>query len=314
MSRLSHALRGIARRVPRRWYRYLRALRLRAAAARAARGLTAEVAVDARLPCRYCDGRVTAQRVLGRFEATHPGPFERADYALQHCLDCDVVYLEPLPSPRDLDTLYRGSHQFTEACYADAAEALRLTDYYATRLATLGLMPTNGAALLEVGAGRAWVARACKRDGRAVHTTAQDVSDECAQACPWVDHYVVGPVASLPRSQRYALISLTHVIEHLDDARAMLAELAERLTEDGRLFITAPHRPPLWRPADGIRPWRRYSYLHVPAHIAYLSRTWFEREAPGCGLVLESWDASHDAYQAFEAVLRRVENGIGFTS
>jgi SAM-dependent methyltransferase len=309
MSPFFRLLRGLVRRVPRRWYRYLRAWRLRVAAARANRGLASEAAIDARLACRYCEGRITAQRVLGRVGATHPGPFERDAYDLQHCLACDVVYLEPPPSPRDLDTLYLGSSQFTDACYADAAQAERLTDYYATRLSMLDLLPASGAAVLEVGAGRAWVARACKRYRSDVHTTAQDVSDECAQACSWVDRYVVGPVASLTPGPRYALISMTHVIEHLLDARSMLAALAERLDADGRLFITAPHRPPLWQPADGIGPWLRYAYLHVPAHIAYFSRSWFEREAPACGLVLERWDASHDGYQVFEAVLRRRQPG-----
>ena len=50
--------------------------------------------------------------------------------------------------------------------------------------------------------------------------------------------------------------------------------------------------------------WLDYPYLHVPAHVSYLSRAWFDlaarRWAGGA-----HWDAGHEDGQAFEALLVR---------
>jgi hypothetical protein len=98
---------------------------------------------------------------------------------------------------------------------------------------------------------------------------------------------------------------MTHVIEHLVDPQAMLADVAARLGKGGRLFVTAPFRPTGWRPGDGLAPWLTYSYLHVPAHVTYFSREWFDQIAPRHGLEVVHWDASHEEGQAFELVLRK---------
>src|SRR6185312_12230025 len=113
-----------------------------------------------------------------------------------------------------------------------------------------------------------WVSRACKQIDDTVTTVAQDVSGECARACPWVDRYHVGALSTLGESERYALASMTHVIEHLVDPAAMLGEIAARIIPGGELFVTAPFRPSDWTPEKGIEGWAGYSYLHVPAHVS----------------------------------------------
>jgi len=100
------------------------------------------------------------------------------------------------------------------------------------------------------------------------------------------------------------------VIEHLVDPQAMLLKLAPRLSPDGRMLITAPYRPSGWQPTQGLAPWLAYSYLHVPAHVSYLSRRWFELTAARAGLELLHWDASSEDGQAFEVVLGPADRGV----
>jgi SAM-dependent methyltransferase len=221
------------------------------------------------------------------------------------CGGCEVIYLSPQPTAADLEFLYEGSEQFTEACYTADTQVRRLLGNYARRLETLGLFPRAGERVLEVGAGLAWVSRVCKQRDSRIVTVAQDVSAECAQHCPWVDQYVVGSLDALGAGERFHLISMTHVIEHLLEPAAMLKRLAGHLVDGGAIYITAPYRPPLWDERQGIRPWLSYSYLHVPAHISYLSKRWFMEASAACGLRLAAWDPSHDGHQAFEAVLRK---------
>lgn len=254
--------------------------------------------------CRYCCLAAAGHWNLGRVATTHPGPFERSEYHLMQCTCCDVVYLDPLPTTADLDRLYLQSDQFSAPIYSDPVKADRLVAYYGRRLKRLGLLPGPPALTLEVGAGLAWVSRAIKREARGVETWAQDPSPECARKCPWVDVYEVGPIEAIDPLPRFALISLTHVIEHVPDPNQFLGEIARRLQPAGSIFMTAPFRPAGWKPGGSLAAWRDYSYLHVPAHIAYLSRAWLERAATHAGLELVHWEDNHDGHQAFEAVLR----------
>lgn len=255
--------------------------------------------------CRLCGTRGTPHEVLGHPPLTNGGPFRVRDYALIRCRACDVVYLDPLPPAADLDTLYRGVKQFENMHCANEAEASRTVRSYARRLRHLGLMPERGDSILEIGAGLAWIARVCKDACPGVRTVAQDVSDECARRCPWVDEYIVGPVESVPRTGGFRLVSLTHVIEHLLAPEAMLAAASDLAAPGGHVYITAPFRPPLWQPGEGFGPWLAYEYLHVPAHISYLSERWLCDAAARTGLKVARWDASHDGHQVFEAVLQK---------
>jgi hypothetical protein len=109
----------------------------------------------------------------------------------------------------------------------------------------------------------------------------------------------------LPSTRQFTLISLTHVIEHLADPKSMLMHLETRTSIGGSIYILAPFRPPLWSPRDGLRPWLTYSYLHVPAHISYLSEKWFKIFIADTNFDLVHWDNSLDGFQVFEAVLRK---------
>lgn len=299
-------IRALSHRIPQALKQGLRArgLRLQARWRALRRGREAPVS-KTQGDCRYCGRLQCLQWQIGSVAATHPGPFERDAYQLKQCVACAVVYLDPLPSAADLVTLYQHSIQFSDPHYSDPLQAARTLDYYAHRLATLKLLPQSGDHCLEVGAGLAWVSRAIKQSTADAPTWAQDLSSECVDRCPWVDHYQVAALETLPALPPMALISLTHVIEHVPDPNAVMQKLATLLRPGGHLFVTAPFRPPHWRTQHGIAAWRDYSYLHVPAHISYLSKVWLQGLAAQIGLKLVHWEQNHDGHQAFEAVLQK---------
>jgi ubiquinone/menaquinone biosynthesis C-methylase UbiE len=225
------------------------------------------------------------------------------EYRLVRCHSCDVVYLDPPPSETELKQLYEGGVQFDDARFENDAD--RITEFYARRMRHLRLLGCANDSVLEVGAGLAWICRAAKKRSPATLTVAQDVSAECSKRCPWVDDYVVGTIDALSRDRRFGLVSMTHVLEHVPQPRAFLSKVAAYVSSGGSVYVTAPFRPPFWKPQHGHLPWLRYEYLHVPAHISYLSKRWMKQAAMDAGLTLIHWDHSHDGYQVFEAVLKK---------
>ena len=191
-------------------------------------------------PCPVCSH--PSDLNLGELRNTKIAPLERTDYDLLHCGDCDIVYLSPLPSERDLEILYIDEIQFDYYNEATTNAVMKhITGRLRAALHRLGV--TDNPATLEIGAGLSWMARAAKVISSAAHTVAQDVTPEVAGKCPWVDHYIVGSTDD-PRIDSlgpYDVISLTHVIEHLTDPVGMLRRL--RPVTRGLIFMTAPHRP-----------------------------------------------------------------------
>src|SRR6187399_109939 len=131
--------------------------------------------------CRLCRRRGIT--TVGRVSPTHPAAFQTTDFELRHCPGCGVVYLDPLPTAGDLKLLYEDSVQFSDAHYTDPQQVEKILDYYATTVRNHGLLPGHNGRVLEVGAGLAWVSRACKVMRPEVGTVAQDVSNECATRC-----------------------------------------------------------------------------------------------------------------------------------
>lgn len=301
--------RQLARIIPQTWRNRLRAWQLRAAArwqgGRSLQPASPEVVAPWRADCPLCGTTQAQHTVIGDVPLTHPGPFTRDDYRLVHCSSCDSIYLQPLPADIDLATLYERSAQFGDVAHAGSPQGERILQMYGRRLDRLSLVPAAGESVLEVGAGPAWISRVCKQRRADVRTVAQDVSAECADRCPWVDDYHWGAIDGIPAAAQFSLVSMTHVIEHLVDPRSMLRKIQARTRIGGHLYVTAPYRPPLWKSRDGLGPWLAYSYLHVPAHISYLSERWFRKIAPVSGFDLVHWDGSHDGHQVFEAVLLR---------
>jgi 2-polyprenyl-3-methyl-5-hydroxy-6-metoxy-1,4-benzoquinol methylase len=255
---------------------------------------------------------------VGELENTKYAPLERTHYDLLHCRECDIVYLSPLPTARDLEILYIDELQFD---YHTEEQIRAVVDFMTGRLrAVLERMGMAGRgrpllekaglrkprvdklAVLEIGAGLAWMARAAKGIAPRARTVAQDITPEAAEKCPWVDRYIVGAAedARIDALGPFDVISLTHVIEHVPDPVAMLRRL--RPITRGRIFITAPHRPVRWD--GGIESWRAYSYNHVPGHLQYLSERGMRKAAEAAGFTLDFWDGTSEDGQAFEAWLK----------
>lgn len=280
-----------------------RVLRIAAAEASVVAGSVLEP--THRATCRACKSESARLANVGPLAATHPGPFHVSRFMLTRCFECDVLYLDPPPTADDLDTLYKRSGQFDSWEYSGERQAAIL-EYMTSAILGRRLLPRPGIRCLEMGAGLAWMSRACKALDASVVTVAQDVTDEAAARCAWVDRYFVGDVEALTDEAPFDLISLTHVIEHLSEPLQAIEGLARRLAPGGKIFVTAPYRPTPWpRLRSDLEVWKKYSYLHVPAHISYLSRRWFKKLESRTGLRLESWDPMPEDGQAFEAVLVR---------
>ena len=258
--------------------------------------------------CPACSRR--SHRSLGKFRSTH-FPLDRStnwsrdEFHLFWC-DCETVYLAPLPSEDDFRAMYTDAEQFSSEAYMDQDRIELILEFLTSRLEFLASSMTcglDGPSILEIGAGNAWMCRAAKSIFPTCRTTAQDITTEVADRCPWTDEYVVAKIAHLRTDEKFDVISLTHVFEHVPDPTETLRLLRPLLHPRGRVFITMP-----FRPRGRTRPilrddWLSYSYLHVPAHLQYLSERSMRRLAERTGFEVTFWDATSEGGDACEVHL-----------
>lgn len=270
-----------------------------------------DAAATAPRRCPICGDAARGAALIGTLATTVPVELERPSYELVECRSCELIYLSPAPSDRDLHSMYVDGIQFGDAVYTDPERVRAIVGYMTECLERMQKRARRDVdepiAILEVGAGLAWMCRAAKALNPQNATTAQDISPEAALSCAWVDRYVQDDIFASAITERapYHVISLTHVIEHLVDPVGVIRRCRALLGTGGVIFITAPHRPVGWKSrAPDVALWRDYSYNHVPAHTQYFSKASMRALADRTGCVLDHWSHAHEDGQAFEAWLR----------
>lgn len=250
-------------------------------------------------------------RTIGQLKNTFLLALSKGEWDFVQCKHCDLLYISPAPSAADLRIIYVDSGQFDDPAYTDPARVALIIDYmngsFRGVVERSGHRADEPVAVLEVGAGLAWMCRAAKAVNPDNVTVAQDISPEAVDKCPWVDFYVLGEILDTRIDQRapYDVISLTHVIEHLVDPVEVIRRCKLLLRPRGVIFVTAPHRPIGWRDSEtDIAVWEKYSYNHVPAHIQYFSKKSMRKLSEKAGCTLDHWSHNSEEGQAFEAWLR----------
>ena len=263
--------------------------------------------------CPLCGIAGNGAMRVGSLKTTVAVELERDRYDLVSCNVYALLFLSPAPSAHDLRAMYVDSVQFGDAVYTDPERVRGIIEYMTsclTRMLGRARRATRDpVAILEIGAGLAWMCRTAKLLNPLSRTVAQDISPEVTTCCAWVDRYVQDDVfnVALAEYAPYDVVSLTHVIEHLVDPVPVIRRCRDLLRPDGVIFVTAPHRPVGWNErSPDISVWEAYSYNHVPAHTQYFSKRSMQALAKKTGSVLEYWSDAHEQGQAFEAWLRPV--------
>ena len=118
---------------------------------------------------------------------------------------------------------------------------------------------------LEVGAGHGlYLDEAVRILGSDTHYEVVDISPTSLEMCKGlVKHdqvsFVLADIFTLQPEEKYDLIVMGELIEHLEDPLGMLLKASELLTEKGQIFLTTPANAPmidhiyLFKNADDIR-------------------------------------------------------------
>ncbi len=177
-----------------------------------------------------------------------PGIERWEPYTLRRCPECDAVFADPMdpagsgfyehPGSHGYDCLEQiyGERKFVRKGWESVSQNGRLV---------LKRRPASGGRLLDIGCGEGLFLHYAKRHYR---VTGIDIDRDAVAAAGemyGIDHVYAMSLKEFSRTcgdDRFDVITMFDVLEHLDDPAGHLAIVKDLLTPEGVLVISLPNR------------------------------------------------------------------------
>jgi 2-polyprenyl-3-methyl-5-hydroxy-6-metoxy-1,4-benzoquinol methylase len=207
----------------------------------------------------------------------------RNQFEIRRAADCDLVYVFPQPCAEALATIYPPEYipfQF----HQHRGPARWARDFVQGRKAKaiLRLAGETGK-ILDVGTGSGILLRQIARvKGSTNDLYANDFSD--SMLAPLRNEgfqTLFGPAENLVTPERFAVICMNQVLEHLQNPVTVINCLSKLLAPGGYLFIETPNIASLDARIFGARFWGGY---HIPRHFWLFSETSLRHLLTAAGL------------------------------
>lgn len=224
----------------------------------------------------------------------------KEDFHICECLNCGLLYTMPRPDKEKIGAYYKSeayySHQenkngFIPKVY-ERVKSINLK--YKYRLATSGMHPGK---MLDIGCGV----------GDFLHT-AEMHGWECIGVEPSEDAKAIaqkrmkGTIITSEELESFSdgafdVITMWHVLEHVDDLRWQVAQLQRLVKPSGRVVIAVPN----YKSYDGQYYKEHWAAYDVPRHLNHFNRITLSKIFKTSGLELVKmdklkWDAYYISY------------------
>ena len=247
--------------------------------------------------CPWCDSEKTQIHLNLKDEfLTHE------DFQIYECLQCGLLFTEPRPEIEKIGAYYKSdsyySHQenakgFIPKVY-ESVKKVNLKHKY--QLASTGL-PVGK--VLDIGCGV----------GDFLHT-AESFGWACTGVEPSEDAKAIaqkrmhGNIVSSDELKNFPdgyfdLITMWHVLEHVDDLKWQIAQLQRLINQNGRIIIALPN----YKSYDGQYYKELWAAYDVPRHLNHFNKTTLTNIFKSSGLNLVKmdklkWDAYYISYMS----------------
>ena len=227
----------------------------------------------------------------------HSGDPER-DFSMSRCATCATVFVDPVPSADVLDAAYPDDFYGRRR-----SDTERIEEWFLSRRLRL-CGPVAGRKVLDVGSGDGKFLRRVLTAG-AGRVTGVEPSANGRKLAAGSSIPSVADVGDLEPDDRYDLVTLWQVFEHVADPRRLGEALVDRLVPGGRLLLSLPNVESF----EAERFGGDWFHFDVPRHLVFppsrTLRTVFE-ELGVRHVETRPFSAEYGPYGLMQSVLNRV--------
>lgn len=226
----------------------------------------------------------------------------KEDFHICECLNCGLLYTMPRPNKEKIGEYYKSeeyySHQenkkgFIPKLY-EKVKKVNLKHKY--ELATKGL--TTGK-LLDIGCGVGDFLHSAEAHGwQCIGVEPSEEAKAIASQRTTANILSSIEQESLP-DESFDVITMWHVLEHVDDLRWQVAQLQRLIKPNGRIVIALPN----YKSYDGQYYKEHWAAYDVPRHLNHFNRTTISKILKTNDLKLVTtdklkWDAYYISYMS----------------
>lgn len=242
--------------------------------------------------CGVCGGSLAgARRVPSRDYVTGDA------FGVAICGACDTGWTTPVPT--DLDPYYPRTYRRYNPWVARVLSLL-----YQWRVSRWCRRFAKPGAALELGCGDGVMLHALRSRGWSVCGTERTEAMAATARERYGIRMYVDPESPRPGVDRFDMIVLFQVLEHLADPVASLEHAASLLADGGRIVVGVPNRGS-WQATFGAGDW---FHLDVPRHLVHFTPASLAVTAARAGLRVEGVSfisPEHDPYGWVQTILNR---------
>jgi SAM-dependent methyltransferase len=207
--------------------------------------------------------------------------FVPAPYALDRCPGCGLVVMDPLPARDELPRLYPPHYQNFDPP-GNPVTAFLLDRYHAHHAAICRRYLPRDGSVLEIGAAGGDLLARLRVAGHERVRGVELSADACAVARARGLDVFHGTLEEFQTDERFDLVFMSHVIEHVPDPVATMARVAALLRPGGVAYVETPNVGAL-----DARVWRgQWGLIHYPRHLYLFDRATLRRLLEGAGLAV----------------------------
>jgi len=191
------------------------------------------------------------------------------NFNLQKCSACGFLITNPRPDIHSIGEFYKSEKYIS---HTGANKTLLDKIYLQARKLTLRWKLTlinqykKSGILLDYGCGTGEFVDRMQTNGW--QTTGVEPSDAARRKAIELSNSSIVP-SLLEINHKFDVITLWHVLEHVHDLNAKIAELKDRLKDDGIIFIAVPNH----ESADAMHYKDNWAGYDVPRHVWHFSKT-----------------------------------------
>lgn len=224
----------------------------------------------------------------------------KEDFHICECLNCGLLYTMPRPDKDKIGAYYKSeayySHQenkkgFIPKVY-ERVKSINLKHKY--RLATNGMQPGK---LLDIGCGVGDFLHTAEMHGwECIGVEPSEDAKAIAQKRMKGKIIVSEELEGFPDGA-FDVITMWHVLEHVDDLKWQVAQLQRLVKPSGRVVIAVPN----YKSYDGQFYKEHWAAYDVPRHLNHFNRITLSKTFKTSGLELVmmdklKWDAYYISY------------------
>jgi 2-polyprenyl-3-methyl-5-hydroxy-6-metoxy-1,4-benzoquinol methylase len=242
-----------------------------------------EEAAEVSAPCPLCAGP------SDHFACAEDVEYFTSDRTIdyRHCRACGILFADPMLSDRLAQIYPANYYSFapTRRSFAETVKTM-LDRRFLRRLTQKIAGPELR--VLDVGGGTGWLLdqiRIC--DPRITATEVVDIDEKAGAIARAKGHsYFLGPFETFETNQRFDLILMLNLVEHVARPDLMLEKARSLLAPGGRIVIKTPNFDALDARLFRHRSWGGY---HAPRHFILFTKESFTKLASGSGLSIATF-------------------------